>query len=760
MKYKHPETQGFALPTVLIASVIMLTVLVTAVQAVNSVSVSLSNQYYNTLAREAAESGIAKAQACLQASSYIPSWSDSSPLTPQTDCSGAVQSTYPATLSTSGDTATTFTVGASQVSNGSQVVTATGTVNRLRTSDGTAWRTYTTTNRARVGAIQSFSNVLFGYSDHGGAFFATQRLDGQLYTTGYNGDGQLGIGSLNSVLTPTRFQTPDNLRVTHSYTNFLELGYSIFAIMSDGSVYGSGQNAAGQLGNGTTAANQTTPVKFVLPAGVSALQVGVLGTDTYVFGSDNNLYAAGNCRFGELGYNYTISGCTNQATAVRVALPTPSASDPNTLPALTAGELPPSNIALDRENAYLRMQGGAVYTWGNNDYGQLANGTTADSSVPIKIGTFGDAGQPKATQVVFNGGTWYVLGNDGTVWSGGQNNYGQIGSAGSQIIHSTGLCLNNAHNLTTTQPATIYACQNATSQQIYVYDDGNNDGYARLEVHPNASTALCIENANGATTNGNTIQQAPCTGGAAQRWKIVANPTDKTFNLMNPASGKCIDDPSDASANNTQLQLWTCSGSANQTWSFDNSTAARQIQLPAAAGPVAKISSDKDSVIFMTTNGQVYGVGDNDWGQLGSSTLNRTNPVPVKLPLPAGRTAKDIYTTKVGNDYSDGGTSIADTYVVLDNGQVIGVGANQYGQLGNGTTSSTPVSTPVVMQLPAGVQAKSVQSGYGTTVVLATDGTIYTVGNNASGQLGDGTTNNSSIPKANIYTNVLPVQQF
>ena len=65
-------------------------------------------------------------------------------------------------------------------------------------------------------------------------------------------------------------------------------------------------------------------------------------------------------------------------------------------------------------------------------------------------------------------------------------------------------------------------------------------------------------------------------------------------------------------------------------------------------------------------------------------------------------------------------------------------------------------ATPQNMILPAGVKAKSVQSGLGTTVVLSTTGEIYTVGNNSNGQLGDGTTINSATPAARPYVNVLP----
>ena len=101
----------------------------------------------------------------------------------------------------------------------------------------------------------------------------------------------------------------------------------------------------------------------------------------------------------------------------------------------------------------------------------------------------------------------------------------------------------------------------------------------------------------------------------------------------------------------------------------------------------------------------------------------------------------------------------ANTYVVLDDGSVMGAGGNEYGQIGNGTVSPSE-PTPRKMNLPTGVRARSVQTGLGTTVILTEEGKIYTVGNNTDGQLGDGTTTNSSVPRANIYTNVVPTMYY
>lgn len=80
--------KGFALPTVLIASVVLLTVLAVSVTATTAARTSLKNQFYAQQAQIAGEAGVAYAKVCLQASGNIPTWTDAKPLTPSTDCNG------------------------------------------------------------------------------------------------------------------------------------------------------------------------------------------------------------------------------------------------------------------------------------------------------------------------------------------------------------------------------------------------------------------------------------------------------------------------------------------------------------------------------------------------------------------------------------------------------------------------------------------------------------------------------------------------
>jgi alpha-tubulin suppressor-like RCC1 family protein len=71
-------------------------------------------------------------------------------------------------------------------------------------------------------------------------------------------------------------------------------------------------------------------------------------------------------------------------------------------------------------------------------------------------------------------------------------------------------------------------------------------------------------------------------------------------------------------------------------------------------------------------------------------------------------------------------------------------GLNDFGQLGNGTTTSS--DTPVKVQLPPGTRVTSMRAGCGHTLALTTTGHVLAWGDNSDGELGDGTTTDSDTP--------------
>lgn len=136
--------KGFALPTVLIASVVLLMVLAVSVTATTAARNGLKTQYYTQLAQAAGEAGVAFATACLQTSNGVPTWTNAKPLTSATNCNGDVQPSYATSVMENGNIRSKFSVGLPPLDADGRALTIpqTGYVEVLRASTGAVWRTY------------------------------------------------------------------------------------------------------------------------------------------------------------------------------------------------------------------------------------------------------------------------------------------------------------------------------------------------------------------------------------------------------------------------------------------------------------------------------------------------------------------------------------------------------------------------------------------------------------------------------------------
>jgi alpha-tubulin suppressor-like RCC1 family protein len=138
--------------------------------------------------------------------------------------------------------------------------------------------------------------------------------DGNLYTWGYNAYGQLGIGNTTQQNSPVKVPFPSGVI---SWTAVTAGSNHSLAIGSDGNLYTWGNNGNGQLGIGNTT-NQNTPVKVPFPSGVISWTAITAGSNhSLAIGSDGNLYTWGNNGNGQLG----IGNTTNQNTPVKVPFP-------------------------------------------------------------------------------------------------------------------------------------------------------------------------------------------------------------------------------------------------------------------------------------------------------------------------------------------------------------------------------------------------------------------------------------------------------
>ncbi|WP_422614018.1 RCC1 domain-containing protein, partial [Bifidobacterium indicum] len=137
--------------------------------------------------------------------------------------------------------------------------------------------------------------------------------DGAAYAWGYNYYGQLGDGTTNQRNTPARVGMPAGV----AFTAVSAGGNHSMALDRDGNIWTWGYNGSGQLGDGTTT-NRTTPVKAATPAGVAFTAISAGGNHSMALDRDGNIWTWGYNGYRQLGDGTTT---TNRTTPVRVAMP-------------------------------------------------------------------------------------------------------------------------------------------------------------------------------------------------------------------------------------------------------------------------------------------------------------------------------------------------------------------------------------------------------------------------------------------------------
>lgn len=184
---------------------------------------------------------------------------------------------------------------------------------------------------------------------------------------------------------------------------------SVYVLKKDGTIVGWGTNNRGQLGDGTMT-NRTSPVVFQGLDNVTQIQAGVFGL--HALKSDGTVWYQGSNLDGRGGVGLT----TTPVPLTQVVLPARAVQVVNWA-GYTGGAV---------------LEDGTVWTWGSNGEGQLGDGTTTQQNSPVRVlglsGIIALTGS--CTYVDYGGANYLALKNDGTVWSWGRNEYGQLGYGG------------------------------------------------------------------------------------------------------------------------------------------------------------------------------------------------------------------------------------------------------------------------------------------------------------------------------------------
>jgi alpha-tubulin suppressor-like RCC1 family protein len=226
---------------------------------------------------------------------------------------------------------------------------------------------------------------------------------GEVFAWGVNSGGELGDGQKTPFEThAVRVDFPAGVKIV-TLPNPMPFDAGL-AIDSSGHAWGWGLNGSDDLC--LSAPDETRPAQ--LPFSDVTLATGARTHALFV--SNGTLLACGSGDAGELGNGSTSS--TGTPTRV-IGLP-----DGAKFTALTSSW----------EGSGALLANGDYYDWGFNQAGQLGDGTTSNSAVPVKVAL----GKP-VTQVfqggsgAKNGQTIAIL-SDGSVWSWGSNGRGQLGN--------------------------------------------------------------------------------------------------------------------------------------------------------------------------------------------------------------------------------------------------------------------------------------------------------------------------------------------
>jgi alpha-tubulin suppressor-like RCC1 family protein len=325
---------------------------------------------------------------------------------------------------------------------------------------------------------------------------------------------------------------------------------------------------------------------------------------------------------------------------------------------------------------------GTAWAWGRNQFGQLGNGTTTQSNVPVQVNNLSGV-------VAVAAGSYHSIAvkSDGTAWTWGFNGSGQLGN-GTTANSSAPVRAGTLTGITAVAAGCNFTVALRSDGTVWAWGQ-NTNGQLGNGTTTNSSSPVQVSNLTGATAI-----SAGCDHGMA----LKSDGTVRTWGYNH----------------NGQL------GNGTTT----NSSVPVQVT---GLTNVMSISAGEDHSLAAKADGTAWAWGYNQNGQLGNGTTRQsTTPVQVQN------------LTNVRSVAGGGGHSLAMT----SSGVVWAWGLNSYGQLGNGTTTNS--TTPVQVSNLTGVSM--ISGGVDHSVAATTAGLVWDWGNNQFGQLGNGTTTNASRP--------------
>ena len=410
---------------------------------------------------------------------------------------------------------------------------------------------------------------------------------------------------------------------------------------------------------------------------------------TLAMRNDGSIFAWGANFCGQLGLGHT----NHQNTPQRI---NPSHFQGKSILSIQAGY----------GHTLARCADGTLFAWGWNNCGQLGLGHTNEPSTPQQIDP--NHFQGRTLQSIQTGLFYtYALCTDGTLFSWGANDHGQLG-LGNTTEYNTPQQINPSHfqgkSILSIQAGYGHTLARCADDTLFAWG-WNNCGQLGLG-HTNEQSAPQQIDPN--HFQGKTIKSIH---------------TFDSYNLV-----QCTDGFLFAWGANKKGQLGLGHNNNQNTPQLIDSTHFQ-------GKTIQSLHTGSDFALTLCTDGSLFSWGRNNDGQLGLGHTNHQNtPQQIDPSHFLGKTIQSIHTL------------LDHTLVQCTDGILFSWGANKNGQLGLGHNNNQ--NTPQLID-STHFQSKTIQSIHkeSHTLVQCADGSLFAWGINNHGQLGLGHNYNGLTPK-------------
>ena len=619
--------------------------------------------------------------------------------------------------------------------------------------------------------------------------FVALKSNGEVWTWGYNGYGQLGMSDKTNRLKPTKtsiFDSKDENQKIYAI-DVASGAYHTVVLKSDGTVWTTGYNGYGQLGDGTT----NNQVDFIKVEGIPEKVVAVSANyyTSYALTENGNVYGWGYNYYGQLG--------NNSSSTAYVPVKMQKVSN---IIQISAGQNYVTMLDAD----------GTVWSVGYNGNGQFGLNNTNNYYLPQKMENEEGTGVLKNIKKV-SAGTIHTLAlsEDGIAYAVGYNGYGQLGIGNNRLkylptkmIDDSDEVVKNIKNveangyssIVSVKPSSITDSEGNTTKTAGIYVTGyNNYGQLFTKNATNRNTLIKVQEDKNIITMASTKNISYQTSAIADDLGLVYTVGYNGNGEMGDDSTSTTTEPTSISeaslkVNNSKIVLnldtnnITKKIDANTDLGFNllfdtvtdevvkfksrdtkiatvsdtgvvtgKSYGKTQIEVTTNKLPntvlvdvevlrknditIPKLVSGQDFTIALKADGTVWSWGYNYYGQLGlGDNSNRYKPTELNI--------NNVVDISAGSNH---------VLLLTKDGKVYSFGSNSYGQLGRNGNTLVPEEITTLENVT------KISAGSYHSMAVTEDGSVYTWGYNGNGQLGNGTSTSNAVPSKIRLKNIIKI---